>query len=217
MPRETKAAKKERALEIEKRMNEHYPEALTALDYEGDPFKLTIAVLLSAQTTDKAVNLVTPELWRRYPEPQDLANANIEDVEAIIHRTGFYHTKAAHCIACAQMVVSEFDGEVPQTMKELQMLPGVGRKTANIVLNEGFGIVEGIAVDTHVFRVTHRLQLSRAKTPAETEQDLLKLYPQELWRYINRQWVLFGCEICTARNPHCIECFLHDLCPYAQK
>ena len=217
MPRETKAAKKERALEIEKRMNEHYPEALTALDYEGDPFKLTIAVLLSAQTTDKAVNLVTPELWRRYPEPQDLANANIEDVEAIIHRTGFYHTKAAHCIACAQMVVSEFDGEVPQTMKELQMLPGVGRKTANIVLNEGFGIVEGIAVDTHVFRVTHRLQLSRAKTPAETEQDLLKLYPQELWRYINRQWVLFGREICTARNPHCIECFLHDLCPYAQK
>ncbi|MGI6046280.1 MAG: endonuclease III [Eggerthellaceae bacterium] len=217
MPRETKAAKKERALEIEKRMNEHYPEALTALDYEGDPFKLTIAVLLSAQTTDKAVNLVTPELWRRYPEPQDLANANIEDVEAIIHRTGFYHTKAAHCIACAQMVVSEFDGEVPQTMKELQMLPGVGRKTANIVLNEGFGIVEGIAVDTHIFRVTHRLQLSRAKTPAETEQDLLKLYPQELWRYINRQWVLFGREICTARNPHCIECFLHDLCPYAQK
>ena len=133
MPRETKAAKRERAIAVEDRMNVHYPEAECALVYEGDPFRLTIAVLLSAQTTDKAVNKVTPTLWERYPTPADLAQADVRDVEDIIRTIGFFRTKAANVIKCAQMVVGEFGGEVPRTMEELQRLPGVGRKTANIV------------------------------------------------------------------------------------
>lgn len=213
MPRESMKAKRERALAIEERMNEHYPQAECALHYDGDPFRLTIAVLLSAQTTDKAVNKVTPALWERYPTPVELAAANVQDVESIIRTIGFYHTKAANAIKCAQMVVSEFGGEVPKTMEDLQRLPGVGRKTANIVLNEGFGIVEGIAVDTHVFRIAHQLRLSSADTPLKAEQDLLKIYPRELWGPINHQWVLFGRETCIARRPHCDECFLADLCP----
>ena len=200
MPRETKAAKRERAIAVEDRMNVHYPEAECALVYEGDPFRLTIAVLLSAQTTDKAVNKVTPALWKRYPTPADLAQADVRDVEDIIRTIGFFHTKAANAIKCAQMVVGEFGGEVPRTMEELQRLPGVGRKTANIVLNEGFGIVEGIAVDTHVFRVAHKLKFSNADTPSKTEVDLLNLYPREYWGPINHQWVLFGR---AARNASC--------------
>ena len=217
MPRETKAAKRERAIAVEDRMNVHYPEAECALVYEGDPFRLTIAVLLSAQTTDKAVNKVTPTLWERYPTPADLAQADVRDVEDIIRTIGFFRTKAANVIKCAQMVVGEFGGEVPRTMEELQRLPGVGRKTANIVLNEGFGIVEGIAVDTHVFRVAHKLKFSNADTPSKTEVDLLNLYPREYWGPINHQWVLFGRQTCIARNPKCGECFLCDLCPSCGK
>ena len=213
MPRESLKSKRERALAVEERMNEHYPEAECALKFDGDPFRLTIATLLSAQTTDKAVNQVTPELWRRYPTPADLAAADVHDVEDIIRRIGFSRTKAAHCIACAQMVVSEFGGQVPQNYQDLQRLPGVGRKTANIVMNTGFGIVEGIAVDTHVFRIAHKLKLSNAKDASKTEQDLLKILPRELWGPVNHQWVLFGREVCDAKRPKCAECFLADLCP----
>ena len=159
MPRETVAAKRERAIEIARRMNEHYPKAECALHYDCDPFRLVIAVLLSAQTTDKGVNKVTPALWKRYPTPADLASADVTDVEEIIRAIGFYRTKAANCVKCAQLVVSEYGGEVPRDIDELQKLPGVGRKTANVVLNEAFGIVEGIAVDTHVFRIAHKLKL----------------------------------------------------------
>ena len=172
MPRETMTAKRERALEVARRMNEHYPAAECALHYWGDPFRLTIAVLLSAQTTDKGVNKVTPRLW-----------------------------------------------EIPRDIDELQKLPGVGRKTANVVLNEAFGIVEGIAVDTHVFRIAHRLKFAgpSADTPAKTETALLKLYPREYWGPINHQWVLFGRETCIARSPKCGECFVCDLCPSCGK
>ena len=217
MPRESMRAKSARAQKIEERMCEHYPDAECALVYEGDPFRLTIAVLLSAQTTDKAVNKVTPVLWEHYPTPADLAQANVREVEKIVHSLGFFHTKATNCIRCAQMVVSEFGGEVPRTMAELQRLPGVGRKTANIVMNEGFGITEGIAVDTHVFRIAHKLRLSSADTPLATEQDLLKIYPQKMWGPINHQWVLFGRETCIARKPLCETCFLGDLCPSCGK
>lgn len=213
MPREAIKAKRERALEIAERMNKHYPSPECALIYGGDPFRLTIAVLLSAQTTDKGVNKVTPALWQRYPTVTDLAAANVLEVESIIRTIGFYHTKAANVIKCAQMVVSEYGGEIPRTMEEMQRLPGVGRKTANVVLNEAFGIVEGIAVDTHVFRIAHKLKFSTAETPAKTEDDLLKLYPREWWGPINHQWVLFGRDTCIARRPHCDECFLCDVCP----
>lgn len=217
MPRETVAAKRERALAVAARMNEHYPKAECALHYWGDPFKLTIAVLLSAQTTDKSVNKVTPKLWERYPTPAALAAADVADVEGIIRTIGFYRTKAANCVKCAQMVLADYGGEVPRSIDELQKLPGVGRKTANVVLNEAFGIVEGIAVDTHVFRIAHKLKFAgpSADTPAKTEGALLKLYPRECWGPINHQWVLFGRETCIARRPKCAECFLADLCPSA--
>ena len=213
MAREKKADKLARALEVERRMGEHYPEPECALHYRT-PFELTIAVALSAQTTDVNVNKVTPTLFARFGTPEAMAQANVEEVADIIHSLGFFRNKAKNC---AQMIMSEFGGEVPRDMKSLQQLPGVGRKTANIVLNEGFGIVEGIAVDTHVFRIAHRLKFSNADTPLQTEQDLLKLYPRECWGPINHQWVLFGRETCIARKPKCAECFLNDLCPSAFK
>ncbi|MDR2716321.1 MAG: endonuclease III, partial [Coriobacteriaceae bacterium] len=158
---------------------------------------------------------VTPLLWEAYPKIADLAHADPLDVEEIIRPLGYYRTKAAHCIGCAQMVLGEFGGTVPCAMEDLRRLPGVGRKTANIVMNEGFGIVEGIAVDTHVFRIAHLLGFSNAKTPDRTEQDILTLYPREHWGAINRQWVLFGRETCIARRPYCDTCFVRDLCPSA--
>lgn len=217
MPRESMKAKRERAIKVAELMNEHYPAAECALTYWGDPFRLTIAVLLSAQTTDKGVNKVTPALWERYPTVADLAAADVREVEEIIRTIGFYHTKASNVIKCAQIIVSEHAGTVPQTMEEMQQLPGVGRKTANVVLNEAFGIVEGIAVDTHVFRIAHKLKFSNAETPAKTEADLLKLYPREWWGPINHQWVFFGRETCVARKPRCAECFLCELCPSCGK
>lgn len=216
MPREKMSDKRMRAIEVSKRMDEHYPHAECALHYTT-PFTLTIAVLLSAQTTDTAVNKVTPQLFERFPTPEAMAQADPSEVAEIIHSLGFYRNKAKNCVACAQMIMSDFGGEVPKTIKEMQRLPGVGRKTANVVLNEAFGIVEGIAVDTHVFRIAHQLKFSSADTPAKTENDLLKLYPREYWKSINHQWVLFGRECCIARRPHCSECFIADLCPAGKK
>ena len=200
MPRESLKAKKERALIVAERLHERYPGFTTELKIDNDPFHLVIAVLLSAQTTDKAVNKVTPVLWERYPRIEDLASAQVEDVEEIIRSIGFFHTKAANAIKAARMVIAEFGGEVPQTMEDLQRLPGVGRKTANIVMNVAFGQAEGIAVDTHVFRITHKLKLSNADTPSKTEQDLLKVFPRETWSDINHEMVLFGRDTCIARR-----------------
>lgn len=214
MPREKIADKRARAIEIEERMSTHYPEPECALVYGGDPFKLTIAVMLSAQTTDVGVNKVTPTLWHAYPTIADLAQANPKDVENIISSIGFYRNKAKNAIGIAQMVLADFGGEIPRDINDLQKLPGVGRKTANVVLNEAFSIVEGIAVDTHVNRIAHRLKLvPKDDDPSKTEQALLKLYPKTYWGRINHQWVLFGRQTCIARRPKCAECFLQDLCP----
>lgn len=218
MPRENMTDKRARAILIEERMTDHYPDPECALIYGGDPFRLTVAVALSAQTTDVGVNKVTPLLWERYPTPIDLATANPEDVIEIIRPVGYFNTKSKNIIALAQKVISDFGGEIPQDMDALQTLPGVGRKTANVVLNEAFGIVEGIAVDTHVNRIAHRLKLVPANDdPLKTEQALLKLYPREYWKLINHQWVLFGRQTCTAKRPKCDECFLCDLCPSCGK
>jgi endonuclease-3 len=216
MPRESKASKKARALAVAQRMNTRYPQAECALNFH-DAFTLTIAVLLSAQTTDVAVNKVTPELFSRWPDPQTMAQAHPQDIEQAIRSIGFFHTKAKNCIATAQLLLADYGGEVPATMADLTRLPGVGRKTANIVLNNAFGIVEGIAVDTHVFRIAHKLRFSpkSSDTPTKVEQDLLALYPKEMWGPINHQWVLFGREVCIARRPRCLECPLNDLCPSA--
>lgn len=217
MPRETMAAKSARAVEVCRRLDALYGPVECFLNHES-PFHLVIAVLLSAQTTDAQVNRVTPELFRRWPTPADLAAASPAEVAEVIHSLGFYKTKARHCVECAQAIVSDFGGEVPHTMGELTSLPGVGRKTANIVLNVSFGVVEGIAVDTHVNRIAHRLGLSpktHAKEPLKTEQDLLAILPRELWKDVNHQWIRFGREVCPARSPKCEGCPLEDICPSA--
>ena len=214
MPRETMAAKRERAALIEQRMFDHYGEGACSLDYD-DPFHLTCAVVLSAQCTDAAVNKVTPLLWEAYPTARDLAGAKLEDVERIIHPLGFFRSKAKNLIALAQMVVSDFGGEIPADVDALQKLPGVGRKTANCVMCEAFKDPQGIAVDTHVYRIAHRLKLAgpSADTPQKVEDILLKVYPRPQWLFINHQWVHFGREFCRARNPRCADCIVGDLCP----
>lgn len=216
MPRESIASKRERATEAVRRINTLYPEDMCHLTHRN-PFELTIAVSLSAQTTDAQVNKVTPALFAKYPDIPSMAEARLSDVEHLLSSLGFYRNKAKNCIACAQMLLSEYGGEVPPVMEELIKLPGVGRKTANIVLNVGFGIVEGIAVDTHVFRIAHRLKLSSAKDPSNVEKDLLKLIPKDLWKIVNHQWVQFGRDFCDAKNPHCEQCPLNDICPSAFK
>ena len=219
MPRETNAAKRARAIEFCDRPGEMYGPVECFLDH-GSPYRLVISVLLSAQTTDAQVNKVTPELFRRWPSPEALAAALPEEVAEVIRSLGFYKSKARHAVEAAQMIVSDYGGEVPHTMAELTRLPGVGRKTANIVLNVSFGIVEGIAVDTHVNRIAHRLALSpktHEKEPLKTEQDLLKLLPREYWRDVNHQWIRFGREVCSAKVPRCAECPMADICPSVGK
>lgn len=219
MPRETNAAKRARAIEFCDRLGEMYGPVECFLDH-GSPYRLVISVLLSAQTTDAQVNKVTPELFRRWPSPEALAAASPEEVAEVIRSLGFYKSKARHAVEAAQMIVSDYGGEVPHTMAELTRLPGVGRKTANIVLNVSFGIVEGIAVDTHVNRIAHRLALSpktHEKEPLKTEQDLLKLLPREYWRDVNHQWIRFGREVCSAKAPRCGECPMADICPSVGK
>ncbi|MGI6591521.1 MAG: endonuclease III [Eggerthellaceae bacterium] len=214
MPRETNLAKRERALEIEERMLKRYGEGECSLDYIT-PFQLTVAVILSAQCTDAAVNRVTPTLFRAYPTPEALAQADIATVEDIIHPLGFFRNKARNIVKMSQSLMVDFGGEVPNDLELLQTLPGVGRKTANVVMAQAFRNAQGIAVDTHVFRIAHRLRLAgpSADTPAKTEQQLLKVYPKKYWLYINHQWVHFGREFCRSQRPRCADCFICDLCP----
>lgn len=218
MARESKRTRSERAVEVCRRLGKRYAGVESALDYT-DPFSLVICVLLSAQTTDAAVNRVTPELFRRWPDAATMAGADVAEVGEVIRSIGFWRAKADHCVACAQMIVSDYGGEVPHTMEELVRLPGVGRKTANIVLNKAFGIVDGIAVDTHVYRISSRLRLTSAATPAAVEKDLLETIPRELWAPVNEQWIHFGREVCTSQRPVCAKdpeaCPLVDICPSA--
>lgn len=214
MTRESARTRRERAVEVCLRMDELYPGVKSALSFSS-PFELVICVLLSAQTTDVAVNKVTPELFRRWPDAPAMAAANPAELGEVIRSIGFWRSKAEHCVGAAQLIVTEFEGRVPGTMDELIRLPGVGRKTANIVLNKAFGVVEGIAVDTHVYRIATRLRLTSAPTPLAAEQDLLRTVPRELWGPVNEQWVHFGREVCTARSPRCTDCPLGDICPSA--
>ena len=219
MPRESKKAKAERAVEVCRRLDNKYGPVECFLDHTN-PFRLVISVLLSAQTTDAQVNRVTPELFRRFPTPEAMAAASPEEVAEVIRSLGFYKTKARHCVEAAQAIVADFGGEVPHTMAELTSLSGVGRKTANIVLNVSFGIVVGIAVDTHVNRIAHRLGLSpktHEREPLKTEQDLLAILPRELWGPVNHQWIRHGRDTCTARAPKCDGCVLEDICPSAHR
>ena len=214
MPRESISLKRQRAIEVCERMDKLYKGSKCALDF-NNAFECVVAVSLSAQTTDVAVNKVTPELFRRWGSPAQLAQADTSEVAKLIKSLGFYRNKSRNIVECARIIMSDFGGEVPNTMQELQKLPGVGRKTANIVLNNIFDIVEGIAVDTHVNRIAHKLKLVPVNItdPNKVEQELLRIIPQSMWKPVNNQWVLFGREFCDAKNPRCCQCPLADICP----
>jgi endonuclease-3 len=206
--------KQARTCEVMRRLGELYPQAHIALDFDT-PWHLLVAVILSAQTTDVGVNKVTPVLFERFPGPEDLAAADVLEVEAIVHATGFYHQKTRAIMATARCVVTEFRGQVPDTMEGLMSLPGVARKTANIVISNAFGKIEGIAVDTHVFRLAHRFGLSDAKDPNKVERDLCALLPREEWFHVNYRFIDHGRNVCTAKRPVCGTCRLSDICPSA--
>jgi endonuclease III len=208
--------RKQRARVVMDRLATEFPEAHIALDYDT-PWHLLVAVILSAQTTDVGVNKVTPVLFARYPGPEDLAGADVDDVEAIVKPTGFYHQKTKSIMAAARCVVAEFGGKVPDTMEGLMSLRGVARKTANIVISNAYGKIEGIAVDTHVFRLSHRLGLSSADDPDKVERDLMKLWPRDEWFHVNYRFINHGRGVCTAKRPICGACVMNDICPSAFK
>ena len=213
MPRESKAARTARAHEIFELLNEEYPDAHCELDY-ADPFQLGVATIMSAQTTDERVNEVTPELFRRYPGPKALGLAKQEDVEAIIRSTGFFRNKARNIIGFAAGVVAEHGGEVPRTMDALTALPGIGRKTANVVLGNAFGIAVGVVVDTHVRRLSNLLALTKEpKNVERIERDLMDIVPCERWTLLSHLLIWHGRRVCDARKPRCEACTVSHLCP----
>ena len=204
----------QRAAEIDARLKELYPVAAIALRYETD-FQLLVAVILSAQTTDIGVNKVTPVLFERFPTPEALVGADPAEVEQIVHPTGFFRNKTKNIIGAAQRIVAEYGGRVPDTMEDLLTLPGVARKTANIVLYNAFGKAEGVAVDTHVFRLAHRLGYSSEKDTNKVERDLMALFPPEEWGALTYRLIEHGRAVCDAKRPICGQCTLADLCPAA--
>ena len=201
-----------RAPEILTRLIAAYPDARCALDHRN-AYELLCATILSAQCTDARVNIVTPVLFERYPTPEALARARPADVEAIIKSTGFFRNKTKSLIGMAQGLVADHGGEVPCTMEELRVLPGVGRKTANVILGNAYGINQGITVDTHVTRLSRLLGLTRQDDPAKIEQDLMLLFPRDHWALVSHLLIFHGRQVCIARRPRCAECVLSDICP----
>ena len=198
-------------------LDRRFPHAACLLRHTN-AFELLVATILSAQCTDNRVNMITPGLFRKYPAPEDFAALRPEVLEQDIYSTGFFRSKAKNIIATSKKIVDEFGGQVPRTMDELLALPGVARKTANVVMETAYGIASGIVVDTHVFRVaTRRLRVSRGKTPIEVEKDLLKIAPRGRWIRFSYQLTLFGREICVARKPRCGECALEPICDSPEK
>ena len=194
------------------RLAEAYPDAHCALDHRN-AFELLAATILSAQCTDARVNMVTPSLFARYPTARELADAGQEDIEEIIRSTGFFRSKAKSLIGMARALVERHGGEVPRTMDELTALPGVGRKTANVILGNAFGLNEGVVVDTHVARLSHRLGLVTGDDPVKIELKLMKLVPRERWTMLSHLLIEHGRQVCDARKPRCGECVLADTCP----
>lgn len=195
-------------------LNKAYPDTKTALDFKT-PFQMLVATILSAQCTDKRVNEVTPALFERFKDAHDFMLSDQAELEELIKPTGFYRNKAKSIIGAATKVVFEFDGEVPNAMNEILKLPGVARKTANVVLSEAYGVIEGIAVDTHVIRLSRRLGLSDAEAPEKIEKELMDTFPQSQWYAVTNTLIAHGRTICNARKPKCHECILAELCPSA--
>ena len=197
-------------------MKDTYPDATCSLDFQT-PFQMVVAVMLSAQCTDERVNKTTPALFERCKTIQDFADIDLAELEAIIHPCGFYKNKAKNIKLCAKQVLENFGGEVPETMDELLTLAGIGRKSANVIMLEAFGIANGIAVDTHAKRVSNRIGLSSESDPEKIEQDLLKLFPKEYLKDINHLFVWHGRNSCVARNPKCEDCCVNKYCKYYLK
>jgi len=210
--REAKPDLRRRALRILSRLKKEYPDAHCELTYRT-PFELIVATILSAQCTDVRVNLVTPAFFARYPTPRALADADQGEVEELIRSTGFFRNKAKSLIGMARALVEQYRGEVPKEMETLRGLPGVGRKTANVVLGNAYGINEGVTVDTHVARLSGLLKLTREKTPEKIEQALMELIPRADWTLISHLLIWHGRRICIARRPRCCECVIAKLCP----
>ena len=205
---------KERTQKIIQLLEKQYPEAKTALNYTN-PLEILVATMLSAQTTDERVNIVTKSLFKKYKTPEDYADADIKELEQDIRSTGFYHNKARNLQRCCQLLVEKFHSQVPRTMPELLELPGVARKTANIVLYNAYGIIAGIAVDTHVRRVSQRLGIADTDNPEKIEQELMEITPHDKWMKLTDLLIFHGRQVCIARKPKCEICVLNQICPSA--
>lgn len=208
--------KQKDAVEIIRILKEFYPDATCSLDFKT-PFQMVVAVMLSAQCTDERVNKTTPQLFEKYGTPEAIAKMDIEELEKIIHPCGFYKNKAKNVKAAAEMILNEYNGKVPETMEELMKLPGVGRKSANVVMLEAFNNPQGIAVDTHAKRISNKLGLSKNTDPEKIEKDLLKVIPKEYYYDANHLLVWHGRKICTARNPKCEECPVNKWCHWGRR
>lgn len=205
---------KQRTTKIIELLEKQYPNAKTALNYTN-PLEILVATMLSAQTTDVTVNIVTKTLFKKYHTPEDYANADIKELEQDIHSTGFYHNKARNLQNCCRLLVEKFHSQVPKTMDELLELPGVARKTANIVLYNAYGTIAGIAVDTHVRRLSERLGLTQQKDQDKIERDLMQITPKEKWMKLTDLLIFHGRQVCTAKKPKCEVCVLNKICPSA--
>ncbi|MFZ0745870.1 MAG: endonuclease III [Terracidiphilus sp.] len=201
----------ERIAAIFKALDEAYPNAVCALTHRT-PWELLVATILSAQCTDVRVNMVTPELFRRFPTPAAMAKASLPELESLIRTTGFFHNKAKSIQGAARKITEDFGGNVPETLAELTTIPGAARKTANVVLGVSFGKAEGVVVDTHVFRIAHRLGLAKGDTAQKVEQELMKVLPKGRWVSFSHQVIHHGRQVCIARKPKCDRCNLEQLC-----
>ena len=206
------APAKQRAPEVYRRLSRAYPDAQCALDHRN-PYELLVATILSAQCTDKRVNMVTPALFEKYPDASSLAVANPEELQEMIRSTGFFRNKSKSLLGMAGAVTAQHGGDIPNTMEQLVKLPGVGRKTANVVLGNAFDRNEGVVVDTHVSRLSNRLTFTRETDPVKIESDLMQLFPREEWTMLAHLLISHGREICDARRPKCELCVVNDLCP----
>jgi endonuclease-3 len=210
---ESDADRKVRARAILRRLKREFPGATTALSHE-DPFQLLIATILSAQCTDERVNMVTKDLFKKYKNAAAFAHANITELEQDIRSTGFYRMKSRNIVGCCKALLDRHKGKVPPTLDDLVALPGVGRKTANVVLGQAFGIVSGIVVDTHVQRLSRRMGFSSEESPEKIETELMSLFPKQSWIDVGSVFILHGRACCNARKPKCLECPVAELCPF---
>ena len=208
--------KKDIAIKIIEELKKYYPDATCSLDFET-PFQMLVAVMLSAQCTDERVNKTTPSLFEKYSTPEDICKMELEELEKIIHPCGFYKNKAKNIKAMAKEIIEKYDGKVPETMDELTSLPGVGRKSANVVMLEAFNNPQGIAIDTHAKRIANRVGLSKQTDPSKIEQDILKLIPKEYYKDVNHLLVWHGRKTCDARKPKCEECPINTYCNFCEK